>query len=98
MPYDPSDPPEKVRGLPEKKKRQWVHVFNSAYEKYGNDEKAHKLAWGVTGGWRKDKGYDPEDPDRDILLEMEVEKRLDIEDQVMGLLGEEVTIKGDPSA
>ena len=31
MPYDPDNPPEKLRGLSENKQRQWVHVFNSCY-------------------------------------------------------------------
>lgn len=54
MPYDVNNPPEKVRGLSENKQRQWVEVFNSCFEKHGDEELCSKEAWGVTGGW-KDK-------------------------------------------
>ena len=75
MPYDPDNPPEKLRGLPENKQRQWVHVFNSCYEKYGDDAKCSKMAWGVTGGWKKEKGFDPLDADRDLDVEREARLR-----------------------
>ena len=29
------------------------------------------MSWGTTHGWKTDKGFDPFDPDRDIVLEME---------------------------
>lgn len=47
MPFDPNNPPAKVSKLPAKKQRQWVHVFNSCYEKHGDDAKCHKMAWGA---------------------------------------------------
>lgn len=46
MPYDPDNPPAKVRKLSTKKQRQWVNSFNSAWEKYGDEARAHKIAWG----------------------------------------------------
>jgi hypothetical protein len=62
MPYDPENPPEKLRGLSPTKQRQWVHVFNSCFEKNGDDALCSKEAWGVTGGWQdkdvKTKGAD----------------------------------------
>ena len=45
MPYDPANPPAKLRRLSPKKKRQWVHVFNSATERGADEESAHKQAW-----------------------------------------------------
>lgn len=47
MPYDPSDPPEKLKKLPAKKQRQWIHVFNSCLKNGGDDEQCHQMAWGV---------------------------------------------------
>ena len=47
MPFDPDNPPAKLKNLSDKKKRQWVHVFNSCYEKHKNDETCHKMAWGT---------------------------------------------------
>jgi hypothetical protein len=76
MPYSIDSPPDKIRGLSDKDKRRWIHVFNSCYEKYGDDAKCHKMAFGVTGGWSKDKGFDPCDENRDILLEIDIEKEM----------------------
>jgi cation transport regulator ChaB len=45
MPYDPDNPPKKIRKLSAKKQRQWVHVFNSAVERGADEESAHKQAW-----------------------------------------------------
>ena len=50
MPYsgaDDSNLPEHVKKLPDKLRRQWVAVFNSALEQYGDEGKAHKIANGV---------------------------------------------------
>ena len=47
MPFDPNNPPEKVSKLSAKKQRQWVHVFNSCYDKHKDDAKCHKMAWGA---------------------------------------------------
>ena len=47
MPYDKSNPPAKLKGLPEKKQRQFVEVFNSCWGEHKDDEKCHKMAWGV---------------------------------------------------
>ena len=49
MPYDINNPPEKLRKLSDKKKRQWVSVFNSCYDKHGDEARCHKMAWGVVG-------------------------------------------------
>ena len=67
MPYDVDNPPSKIRGLSQEKQRQWVHVFNSCYEKHGDDAKCSKMAWGVTGGWK----------DKELVLEI-IEKALGI--------------------
>jgi hypothetical protein len=50
MPYDISNPPAKLSGLSDKKKRQFIHVFNSCYSEHHDDEKCHKMAWGAVGG------------------------------------------------
>ena len=47
MPYDPSNPPEKISHLPAKVQRQWVHVFNSCMEEHGDEGKCHTMANGV---------------------------------------------------
>jgi hypothetical protein len=47
MPYSPSNPPGKLKGLSAKKKRQWVHVFNTALENGDDEGTAHAKAWGV---------------------------------------------------
>jgi len=47
MPFDPDNPPAKLKNLSDKKKRQWVHVFNSCYEKHKDDKMCHMQAWGV---------------------------------------------------
>ena len=89
MPYDPENPPAKLRGLSSAKQRQWVHVFNSCYEKYSDDAKCSKMAWGETGGWKDEKGYEFErDPsvEREALVRMEVDEALDV--IVKGLGGE----------
>ena len=49
MPYDVNNPPAKVSKLPKAKQRQFVHVFNSCYEKHGDDAICSKMAWGVVG-------------------------------------------------
>ena len=59
MPFDPNNPPDKVRGLSEKKQRQWVHVFNSCYGEHHDDEKCHKMAWGVVKGGKSACAGDP---------------------------------------
>jgi len=47
MPYDPNNPPKKVRKLSGKKQRQWVHVFNSALSGGADEASAHAQAWGA---------------------------------------------------
>ncbi len=80
MPYDLDNPPEKLRGLPQNKQRQWIHVYQSCMGKYGEENRCQKMSWGTTHGWKKEKGFDPLDPDRDILLEMEVLDKLEEKD------------------
>jgi len=47
MPFDPNNPPAKLKNLSDKKKRQWVHVFNSCYKKNPDEKKCHMQAWGT---------------------------------------------------
>jgi len=51
MPYDsPDEVASKVRGtekLSEKRRRQFMHVFNSCYENSSDEGKCHAQAWGV---------------------------------------------------
>lgn len=47
MPFDPNNPPSKLKNLSPKKKRQWVHVFNSCYKKNPDEKKCHMQAWGA---------------------------------------------------
>lgn len=46
MPYSPENPPDKIKDLSEKKQRQWVHVFNSCWERHKDEGKCHAMAWG----------------------------------------------------
>jgi hypothetical protein len=55
MPFDPDNPPEKIRKLSEKKQRQWVSVFNSCWKKHHSDEQCHKISWGVVGRSASDR-------------------------------------------
>jgi cation transport regulator ChaB len=57
MPYDPSHPPAKLKKLSKKKQRQWVKTFNAAYSRYGDDAKAHKIAWGAVKKSFEDVAY-----------------------------------------
>ncbi|HUW96425.1 MAG TPA: ChaB family protein [Anaerolineae bacterium] len=46
MPYD--KPPERIAKLPEAAQHIWVSAFNSAHEKYPDDEeRCNKIAWGA---------------------------------------------------
>jgi cation transport regulator ChaB len=47
MPFDPDNPPAKVKGLSKKKQRQFCHVFNSCWKKHHDDGKCHAMAWGA---------------------------------------------------
>jgi len=57
VPYrSPEEVAEKVRGtkkLSEKQRRQFQHVFNSCFEKHGDDALCHKMAWGAVKGGKK---------------------------------------------
>ncbi len=55
--YDPDNPPSKVKHLPAKAQRQWVHVYNSAVDDGADEESAHKQAWGTV----PDKGKKTKD-------------------------------------
>jgi hypothetical protein len=71
--------PENVKKMADKKQRQWIHVWNSAYDKYGDESKAFKMANGVAG---KEKGIslDDLDPGVDIFWFMDMmSKAADIE-------------------
>lgn len=47
MPYSVNNPPDKIKSLPANKQKQWVEVFNSCFKEHKDDEKCHKMAWGV---------------------------------------------------
>ena len=47
MPYDIDNPPSKLDKLSDKRKRQFIEVFNSCFEKHHDDKKCHMMAWGV---------------------------------------------------
>lgn len=47
MPFNPNNPPAKLKNLSAKKQRQWVHVFNSCYKKNPDEKKCHMQAWGT---------------------------------------------------
>ena len=47
MPYDPENPPDKLKNLSEKKQRQFVHAFNSCMNAHDDEGMCHQMAWGV---------------------------------------------------
>ena len=47
MPYSVDNPPDVVKKLSPKKQRQWIHVWNSAYEAGKSEPTCFKEAWGV---------------------------------------------------
>ena len=48
MPYDIKNPPSKLRKLSARKKRQWIHVYNSCWKQSpGNEARCHAMAWGT---------------------------------------------------
>jgi hypothetical protein len=53
MPFDPKNPPDKVKNLSPEKQRQWVHIFNSCWSKDPDERKCHMQAWGAV---KKRKG------------------------------------------
>lgn len=60
MPYggkDGKELPENVKKLSPKKQRQWMHVWNSAFAKHGDESKAFAMANGVVGKEVVEKGY-----------------------------------------
>ena len=47
MPYDPENPPEKVKKLSPKKQKQWCEVWNETYQRTKDESQAFSTAWGV---------------------------------------------------
>jgi cation transport regulator ChaB len=75
--YDPDSPPDKVKHLPAKAQRQWVHVYNSAVDDGADEESAHKQAWGTVPdkGKKNKEAFDQkrlEEESRRILDENEM--------------------------
>lgn len=59
MPYDSvSDLPDSVRdNLPKHAQEIYKESFNSAEEQYGEEERAHRVAWSaVKNDYKKDNG------------------------------------------
>jgi hypothetical protein len=71
VPYDPDNPPSKVKGLSKNKQRQFVEVFNSCWSKNHDEGKCHAMAWGVAkkaaaaGGW--DPIWKPRMPSKQLI-------------------------------
>lgn len=80
MPYSPDDIeklPKNVQGMDDKSRRQWTHIWNSSFEKDGDEAKAFAEANGVLKKEgeqpKEEKGfsieladppnYNPEDPE-----------------------------------
>ena len=58
MPYDKSNPPDRIKGLPVHAQDVWMSAFNSAWDQYGGDEeKCNAVAWSAVekAGYKKDK-------------------------------------------
>ena len=47
MPYDVKNPPDKIKKLSPRKQRQFIHVYNSCWDKDKDEGKCHAMAWGT---------------------------------------------------
>ena len=81
MPYDKSNPPAKLKGLSERKQKQWVEVFNDCWSEHRDDKKCHMMAWGVV---KKEAGMNA----AELRLPSAVERKLkEVEDAVSEFYG-----------
>jgi uncharacterized protein YdaT len=55
MPYDQSNPPKKLKSLSPKRRRQWVRVFNSCWDRGYDEARCHRMAWGAVKSMSEDK-------------------------------------------
>lgn len=57
MPYTLSNPPERIKSLPEKAKKIWISAFNSALSQYKDEKKANQTAWSAIqkAGYKKNE-------------------------------------------
>lgn len=79
MPYDPENPPERLRAMPEKAQRMWVHAFNACMEKRDDDGRCSQIAYGAVknagyyqtedGAWHKKEAEMPPNSDEVIALQ-----------------------------
>lgn len=91
MPYDPNNPPAKVGHLPDKEKRRWCHVWNSVYNRTGDETRAFKAAWGTVRKWDASLGFDIRDAD--IIAEIEADSIEKDQELISKVLGSEVFLK-----
>ena len=81
MPY--STPPERIAKLPEAAQNIWVSAFNSAHEKYPDDEeRCNKIAWGAV----KNAGYEQNADGAWAKKEIELECPKEVEPAKSGVL------------
>lgn len=93
MPYSPNnitDLPKNVQEMDEKSRKQWCHIWNQTYEKYGDEEKAFKYANGVL----KKEGEQPNQEEKEIIEEI-VGKNLGLNVELKEFLGEIISEIGD---
>lgn len=91
MPYDPDNPPEKVRHLSDQNQRRWCHIWNSVYNRTGDETRAFKSAWGSVNKWSKSLGFDVNDAD--IIAEIEADSIEKDQELISKVLGSEVFLK-----
>lgn len=91
MPYDPNNPPTKVRHLPDKEQRRWVHVWNSVYDRTGDETRAFKAAWGTVNKWSESLGFNIKDAD--ILAEIEADSLEKDRELISKALGSEIFLR-----
>lgn len=57
MPYSKSEPPERIKSLPDKAQEIWIAAFNAAFKEYkDDDEAANKVAWAAVKKKYKKEG------------------------------------------
>jgi len=94
VPYSSvSELPDAVKKLPPKKRRQWMHVFNSVYARTQDDGRAAAAAWSAVGG-KKYEEVDEMREDQDLaasvimtlpIVKVDKEKR-----EIVGIATSEV--------
>jgi len=78
MPYQPGNPPEKLKDMPKEAQEIWIKIFNNAWEQYEgrDDQEALANATAYAGlkkaGWKQDKEGNWIETEQSTLTAMEL--------------------------